>query len=48
MKVPFEFALSLKGTLVATMVSILVGLIAGLVPAKNASELKPVDALRYE
>jgi putative ABC transport system permease protein len=48
MKVPFELALSLKGTVVATMVSIIVGLIAGLVPAKNASELKPVDALRYE
>lgn len=48
MNVPFEFALSLKGTLTATLVSIVVGLIAGLVPAKNASELKPVDALRYE
>lgn len=48
MNIPFEFALSLKGTLIATLVSIVVGLIAGLVPAKNASELKPVDALRYE
>lgn len=48
MNVPFEFVLSLKGTFVATLVSIVVGLIAGLVPAKNASELKPVDALRYE
>ncbi|AKB38613.1 ABC transporter, permease protein [Methanosarcina siciliae C2J] len=48
MNAPFEFALSLKGTLIATLVSIIVGLIAGLVPAKNASELKPVDALRYE
>jgi len=48
MQIPFEFALSIKGTLVATLVSIIVGLIAGLVPAKNASELKPVDALRYE
>lgn len=48
MNAPFEFALSLKAAFVATFVSILVGLIAGLVPAKNASELKPVDALRYE
>ncbi len=48
MNVPVEFALSLKGTVIATLVSIAVGLIAGLVPAKNASELKPVDALRYE
>jgi putative ABC transport system permease protein len=47
LKVPFEFVLSLRGTVIATMVSILVGLIAGLVPAKNAAELKPVDALRY-
>ena len=48
MNAPFEFALSLKGTIVATLVSIIVGLIAGIVPAKNASELRPVDALRYE
>lgn len=48
MNAPFEFALSLKATFIATFVSIIVGLIAGLVPAKNASELKPVDALRYE
>ena len=48
MNVPFEFALSLKATFVSTFISIIVGLIAGLVPAKNASELKPVDALRYE
>ena len=48
MNAPFEFALSLKATFIATFVSIIVGLIAGIIPAKNASELKPVDALRYE
>ncbi|HEY3362771.1 MAG TPA: ABC transporter permease [Methanosarcina sp.] len=48
MKVPFEFVLSFKATFISAFVSIIVGLIAGLVPAKNASELKPVDALRYE
>lgn len=48
MNTPFEFALSFKATSISTLVSIVVGLIAGLVPAKNASELKPVDALRYE
>jgi putative ABC transport system permease protein len=48
LKVPFEFALSLRATVIATIVSIVVGLIAGLIPAKNAAELKPVDALRYE
>lgn len=48
MNAPFEFALSLKATFISTLVSIVVGLIAGLIPAKNASELKPVDALRYE
>lgn len=48
MKVPFEFALSFKAAFISTFVSIIVGLVAGLMPAKNASELKPVDALRYE
>ncbi|MEL4304372.1 ABC transporter permease [Methanococcoides sp. LMO-2] len=48
LKIPFAFTLSLKATAVATIVSIGVGLVAGLMPAKNASKLNPVDALRYE
>ncbi|UGV41661.1 ABC transporter permease [Methanococcoides orientis] len=48
LKIPFIFTLSLKATAVATIVSIGVGLVAGLMPAKNASKLNPVDALRYE
>ena len=48
LSVPFGFTLSLKATMIATLVSIIVGLIAGFLPAKNASKLNPVDALRYE
>jgi putative ABC transport system permease protein len=33
---------------IATIVSVLVGVLAGLIPAFRASNLNPVDALRYE
>ncbi|WP_406657296.1 ABC transporter permease [Methanolobus sp. ZRKC2] len=48
LEAPFEFTLSLKATILASFVSIIVGLIAGYMPAKSASKLNPVDALKYE
>jgi len=40
--------ISLELILGALLFSFIVGCISGLLPAKQASELKPVDALRYE
>jgi putative ABC transport system permease protein len=34
--------------LIAIAVSTIIGIVAGLLPARSASKLKPVEALRYE
>jgi putative ABC transport system permease protein len=39
---------STNSVIMALSVSITVGIIAGIIPAYQASQLKPVDALRYE
>ncbi|RLC35069.1 ABC transporter permease [Candidatus Shapirobacteria bacterium] len=46
MSIPF--VVSLKSILLAVGVSATVGLLFGFYPAKKASELNPIDALRYE
>ena len=38
----------LHSILISFSVSAAIGVIFGYYPAKNASELKPIDALRYE
>ncbi len=39
---------AVNSIIIALSVSITIGILAGSVPAYQASELKPVDALRYE
>jgi len=44
----WDLVISIPAIIVATFVSISVGVIFGLAPAKKASKLNPIDALRYE
>lgn len=45
--VDFNFTLTLKNVIIGSSVSILIGIIAGIIPAFIASQMKPVDAMRY-
>ncbi|MBI2636432.1 ABC transporter permease [Candidatus Peregrinibacteria bacterium] len=44
----YQFAFSVPAILLALAVAVGVGLLFGLYPAKKASELSPMEALRYE
>lgn len=44
----WEFIISISSIVVAILVSALVGIIFGIYPAKKASKLDPVQALKYE
>jgi len=45
---PMEVGISLSGIVIAFSFSALIGIFFGFYPAKRASTLKPVEALRYE
>jgi putative ABC transport system permease protein len=47
-QIHFPFQFSLTWTLIAVSFSVMIGVIFGIYPARRASRLHPVDALRYE
>lgn len=44
----WEFIVTLKSIILATFVTVLIGLIFGMYPARKASRVSPMEALRYE
>lgn len=44
----WQFLISFSSIVVATLVSILIGVLFGLYPARKASQISPIEALRYE
>lgn len=44
----WEFIISPSSIVVATSVSVLIGILFGLYPARKASQISPMEALRYE
>jgi putative ABC transport system permease protein len=46
--IDLQFTISFTSIFIATIISILVGVLAGIIPAKNASKLDPVEALRRD